>query len=230
MSDERDARGLNYNLDLSREQRTNIPEVIFAYRKDDSTLLEATSILLEKEGRALVTKCSSEQFALLSRTFQENIMAADSTAGIVAISRSKERAEEKGNIAVVSAGSSDYPVAEEAAITAEFLGLHVSRHYDCGVAGVHRAEPLFKEAESGDLDIIIAVAGMEGALPSLIAGKVKQPIVAVPTSVGYGTSMDGLAALLGMLNSCAPGIQVVNIDNGFGAAASAYKMVAWIRR
>jgi NCAIR mutase (PurE)-related protein len=124
-----------------------------------------------------------------------------------------------GLIAVVSAGTADIPVAEEAAVTAEVLGNRVERAYDCGVAGLHRLldqQQLLTEANA-----IVVVAGMEGALPSVVAGLVDRPVIAVPTSVGYGTSFGGIAALLAMLNSCAPGVSVVNIDNGYGAAHQA---------
>ena len=135
-----------------------------------------------------------------------------------------------GLIAVVSAGTSDMGVAEEAAVTAEAMGNRVERLYDCGVAGLHRLVPhldLLNEA-----NVLIAVAGMEGALPSVIGGLVDRPVIAVPTSVGYGASLNGIAALLAMLNSCAPGVSVVNIDNGYGAAAQANqinKLVAKVR-
>ena len=132
----------------------------------------------------------------------------------------KPRAQEGiGLIAIVSAGTSDMPVAEEAAVTAEAMGNRVERLYDCGVAGLHRLVPHIDRLN--EANVIIAVAGMEGALPSVIGGLVDRPVIAVPTSVGYGASFQGLAALLGMLNSCASNVTVVNIDNGFGAGYAA---------
>lgn len=216
----------NVNTDGGRKERAGIPEVVFARFKDDGSLMKAVENLLCANGKVLVTKCSERQTALLEKEFGEKAKA-DKTAGICIIGKA-DKNRSIGSIAIISAGSSDYFAAEEAALSAEFLGLKVLRHYDCGVAGVHRTENALRAIRKAD--VIIAVAGMEGALPSVIGGLVKQPVIAVPTSVGYGTGAGGLSALMSMLNSCSPGIAVVNIDNGFGGAALAYKMISWLKK
>jgi NCAIR mutase (PurE)-related protein len=184
---------------------------------------------LDGNGRVLVTKCSEDQVKLLSRRFKSHSIIKDITSGTMIISKKKGRPKAIGSLAVVSAGTSDYFVAEEASLSAEFFGLKVYRHYDCGVAGIHRIEGALKTIEEKKVDVVIVVAGMEGALPSIVSGLVKQPLIAVPTSVGYGASFDGIAAMLAMLNSCSPGVVIVNIDNGFGAAAAAYKTIRWMK-
>lgn len=223
LMNETNERKENVNTDGGRKERVGIPEVVFAKFKDSNSLIKAAESLLNENGKALVTKCSEEQIDILEKRF-ENIKS-DKPAGICIIGKSD--ATHNGLIAVVSAGSSDYFVAEEAALSAEFLGLEVFRHYDCGVAGIHRMDNALEKIR--EADVVIVVAGMEGALPSVVAGLVKQPVIAVPSSVGYGTGFGGISALLSMLNSCSPGIAVVNIDNGFGAAALAYKMISWLK-
>jgi hypothetical protein len=215
--------------DLGRSGRTNVPEVVFARGKDDSALVDAASELLDANRKVLVTKCSKRQTALLKKEFGRKVAKCDHISGTVVISEVKENTERAGSAAIIAAGTSDYFVAEEAAITLEFFGFGVLRYYDCGVAGVHRLVSPIDEINKKKIDAVIVVAGMEGALPSLVSGLVKQPIVAVPTSVGYGTSFNGVTALLSMLNSCSPGIAVVNIDNGFGAAVYVHKMVRWLK-
>ncbi|UCF08078.1 MAG: nickel pincer cofactor biosynthesis protein LarB [Thermoplasmata archaeon] len=219
----------NHHADIFRQCRTNIPEVVFARFKDDRSLVNATSDLLSANGRVLVTKCSDAQISLLKRKFKGKVAKSDDISGTMVISEVKKEGETIGSVAVLSAGTSDYFVAEEASLSAEFFGLEAVRHYDCGVAGIHRLKGALDAIEKKEVDVVIVVAGMEGALPSIVSGLVKQPVVAVPTSVGYGASLDGIAALLAMLNSCSPGVVVVNIDNGFGAAASAYKTIRWMR-
>jgi NCAIR mutase (PurE)-related protein len=218
-----------HHADILRECRTNLPEVVFARFKDDKGLVDSTRSLLDGNGRVLVTKCSEDQVKLLSRRFKSHSIIKDITSGTMIISKKKGRPKAIGSLAVVSAGTSDYFVAEEASLSAEFFGLKVYRHYDCGVAGIHRIEGALKTIEEKKVDAVIVVAGMEGALPSIVSGLVKQPLIAVPTSVGYGASFDGIAAMLAMLNSCSPGVVIVNIDNGFGAAAAAYKTIKWMR-
>lgn len=223
--------GESHHLDLGRVDRTNVPEVVFAKFKDDNSLIKAIDGLLEVNGKVLVTKCSNEQLGLLRKKYGKQLRKSDEISGTAIVSKKtlKRPSEPQGSVMVISAGTSDHFVAEEAAISAEFLGLKVYRHYDCGVAGIHRIEGALKILKTQEIDTTIVVAGMEGALPSIISGLVKQPMIAVPTSVGYGVSFNGVAALLSMLNSCSPGISVVNIDNGFGAAACAYKMIKWMR-
>lgn len=219
----------NHHTDILRECRTNIPEVVFARFKDDDGLVSSVKSLLDANEKVLVTKCTKEQVKLLKGEFRGKIDKADEISGTVIISKKKKPSNIVGSVSVLSAGTSDYFVAEEASLSAEFFGLKVFRHYDCGVAGIHRIDEALKTIEKKKVDIVIVVAGMEGALPSIISGLVKQPIIAVPTSVGYGASLNGITALLAMLNSCSPGVVVVNIDNGFGAAANAYKTVKWMK-
>ena len=217
----------NHNVDLHRSERTNIPEVVLARFKDKKTLLDTINGLLSGR-RVLVTKCSQDQLDFLNNHYSGKVERSDSVSGTMIISETDQKPDIIGSISILSAGSSDYFVAEEAAISAEFLGLRVHRFYDCGVAGFHRVDEAVSIINDKNVDAIIVVAGMEGALPSVIASRIKQPMIAVPTSVGYGTSYEGIAALLSMLNSCAPGISVVNIDNGFGASMCVFKMIKWM--
>jgi NCAIR mutase (PurE)-related protein len=218
-----------HHPDILRECRTNIPEVVFARFKHDEGLIDSVKGLLEENQKVLVTKCTKEQVKLLKKEFKGLVDREDEISGTVTIYMKKKRIQVIGSVAVVSAGTSDYFVAEEASISAEFFGLKVFRHYDCGIAGIHRIEGALKSIEKEKVDVVIVVAGMEGALPSIVSGLIKQSIIAVPTSVGYGASFNGITALLAMLNSCSPGVAVVNIDNGFGAAANAYKTVKWLK-
>jgi NCAIR mutase (PurE)-related protein len=218
----------NHHIDILRECRTNLPEVVFARFKDDKGLLDSVGTILKANGTVLVTKCTKEQVKLLRKKFESKVGNYDKIAGTMIISLKKKKPKIIGSVAVISAGTSDYFVAEEASISAEFFGLRVYRHYDCGVAGIHRIEGALKTISEKRVDVVLVVAGMEGALPSIVSGLVKQPLIAVPTSVGYGASFDGIAAMLAMLNSCSPGVVCVNIDNGFGAAASAYKTIKWM--
>ena len=204
-------------LDNHRTLRVGYPEVIYCSGKSNEQLRGIISYFLEQDARILGTRASEEQFNYvkdLSDRLQYDPMARIITAG------GSETPLKSGSfIAVVTAGTSDIPVAEEAAVTAEFFGSRVERVYDVGVAGIHR---LFSRLELlQKAKVLIVVAGMEGALASVVGGLVNAPVIAVPTSVGYGASFNGLSALLTMLNSCASGISVVNIDNGFGAAYQA---------
>jgi hypothetical protein len=207
-------------LDLARASRTGVAEAVFAESKSDDELLAIVDALVERTGSVLVTRLAPERVALL---------AARHARGRY---RSRARVWTCGEpspplavrVGVVSAGTSDLAVAEEAAEAAAWLGLEVERCADVGVAGLGRL--LARVGWLRELDIVIAVAGMDGALPTVIAGLVSSPVIAVPTSVGYGASYGGVAALLTMLNACAPGIAVVNIDNGFGAAVMARRIAA----
>jgi len=214
--------------DFFRKERTNVPEVVFAKYKDNKSLLKSINGLL-KNNRVLVTKCTEMQIEFLKSEYKDKIEKIDEVAKILIISDKGIKTEMIGTVAVISAGSSDYFVAEESSISCEFLGLKVIRHYDSGVAGIHRLKNAVQILNNEKVDVVIVVAGMEGALPSIVSGLIKQPIIAVPTSVGYGTSFNGVSALLSMLNSCSPGISVVNIDNGFGAAVCAFKMIKWLK-
>ncbi|WP_019534397.1 nickel pincer cofactor biosynthesis protein LarB [Paenibacillus ginsengihumi] len=205
-------------LDLDRPARTGFPEVIFGEGKSAEQIAAIFERLMAGADRVLATRVSPDKAAAVLEAVPQAIYRAEARA--LTWRREDAKANEAdGYIAVVCAGTSDMPVAEEAAVTAEVFGCRVERVYDVGVAGIHR---LFRRLDViRGADAIVVAAGMEGALPSVLGGLVASPVVAVPTSVGYGASFQGLAALLSMLNACAPGIAVVNIDNGFGAGYSA---------
>lgn len=208
-------------LDHEREARQGVAEVVYAEGKTVPQLLAICARLREVHGGFLATRVSEAQAAALAAAHPELRWNA---TGRVAACATKPPAPVTGPVAVVTAGTSDLPVSEEACATLEALGHEVVRVTDVGVAGLHRvlgrAEALERAA------VLIVVAGMEGALPSVVGGLVRRPVIAVPTSVGYGASFGGIAALLGMLNSCAAGVTVVNIDNGFGAALAAHRILA----
>ena len=195
-------------LDTHRNLRSGFAEVVFCSGKADEHLCRIYERIYAAEGEVLGTRASAEQAALIQERFGE--AQYDPLSRILKID--KKRA---GKIAVCTAGTADIPVAEEAAQTAEFFGNYVERIYDVGVSGIHRLLARVETIQSAMC--VVAVAGMEGALTSVIGGLVDKPVIAVPTSVGYGASMNGLSALLTMINSCANGIAVVNIDNGYGA-------------
>ena len=198
--------------DTHRALRRGFPEVILGEGKTPDQVVGIARKLWEASPRLLITRADDALFQVLKGQFPEAVYHSQARA--VVLDRLGEPPTHPG-VMVVSAGTSDLPVAEEAVITAELMGNIVERAYDIGVAGLHRLLdqlPSLRQAR-----VVIAVAGMEGALPSVIGGLVAVPVVAVPTSIGYGASFQGLAALLAMLNSCAPGVAVVNIDNGFGA-------------
>jgi NCAIR mutase (PurE)-related protein len=203
-------------VDTHRALRRGFPEVIFGAGKTPQQVLAIARKLFAHDQRVLVTRVTAEQAQLVRKTFKQAFH--HTMARCLTIERSP-LPKRPGTIVVVCAGTSDLPVAEEAAVTAEVMGNHVERVADVGVAGVHR---LFGRLETIQAaNVVIVAAGMEGALPSVVAGLVSKPVIAVPTSIGYGASFGGLAALLGMLNSCASGMTVVNIDNGFGAGYAA---------
>ncbi len=198
-------------LDHHRALRAGLPEVVLGQGKTVEQIVTIAERLVERSGRLLVTRIDEEVF----RQLQEHIPDAIYHDVARAATVDREPAETMGGVCLVCAGTADLPVAEEAAVTAELMGQRVDRVYDVGVAGLHRLlDHLPKLSEAR---VLIVVAGMEGALPSVVSGLVAAPVVAVPTSIGYGASFQGIAPLLTMLNSCAPGVAVVNIDNGFGA-------------
>lgn len=198
-------------LDTGRKERTGFAEVVFCQGKEDSFLTQIFKKLFEQNGEVLGTRATPEQAELLRQTFPDIIY--EKVSGIVKLE--KPDRELIGNIAVCTAGTADISVAEEAAQTAEFFGSRVQRFFDVGVSGIHRLLSCIDKIN--EANCVVAVAGMEGALASVLGGLVSVPIIAVPTSVGYGASFNGLSALLTMLNSCSNGISVVNIDNGYGA-------------
>lgn len=202
--------------DFDRLRRRGIPEVILGSGKTPEQIADIMKALNEKGQNAFATRVTPEQAKRVQELIPDSVYHSDSK---ILIRNVAPLPEPRGKVAVLSAGTSDLPVAEEAAITAEQLGSKVVRVYDVGVAGMHRL--LSRLELFADARAIIVVAGMEGALPSVVGGLTGKPIIAVPTSVGYGASFHGLSALLGMLNSCAAGVTVVNIDNGFGAGVAA---------
>jgi NCAIR mutase (PurE)-related protein len=207
-------------IDTHREVRTGLPEVVFSPGKTDAHLVEIVRKLFQRHGNALVTRLIPERYQLLRGKLPRGTF--NTAGGILSIRKTKASPPGPGTIAVVTAGTADVPVAEEAAATLEHLGWPVERLYDVGVAGLHRLIDAAPQIDASR--VVIAVAGMEGALPTVVAGLTPRPVVAVPTSVGYGASFGGIAALLTMLNSCSGGVAVVNIDNGFGAALFAHRL------
>jgi pyridinium-3,5-biscarboxylic acid mononucleotide synthase len=212
-------------VDTHRALRKGFPEVIFGAGKTPEQVVKIAAKLMEREGRVLVTRASPEHARALRRKFRRAVY--HSMARCLTLERTPLE-KRPGSIAVVCAGTSDLAVAEEAAVTAEIMGNRVERIADVGVAGVHRLFGRMETIQSAN--VVIVVAGMEGALPSVVAGLVATPVIAVPTSVGYGASFGGLAPLLGMLNSCGSGVTVVNIDNGFGAGYAASQINALVAK
>lgn len=198
-------------LDMHRKIRSGFPEVIFCKGKPDAFLVSIYKRMVEEEGKAFGTRASKEQYEKVREAIPD--IQYDPISGILKLER--EQSDREGLIAVVTGGTADIPVAEEAAQTAEYFGAKVERIYDVGVSGIHRL--LSQTEKLQDANCIVAVAGMEGALASVVGGLVSNPVIAVPTSVGYGANFGGLSALLTMINSCANGIAVVNINNGYGA-------------
>lgn len=207
-------------LDTHRRLRKGYPEVVMGQGKTPDQIVEIVRTLMARSQRVLVTRASPEAARAVCRSVQS--ARYSEVAGLITIGKPAPP-KPAPPVWIVTAGTSDLPVAEEAAITAEFFGLRVHRLYDVGVAGIHRLFPEIRQLR--EAGAIIAVAGMEGALPGVLAGLVATPIIGVPTSTGYGVSFGGIAALLTMLNACASGVAVVNIDNGFGAAMFAYSIV-----
>jgi pyridinium-3,5-biscarboxylic acid mononucleotide synthase len=203
-------------VDHDRQKRRGFPEVIFCSGKTPDQVVSIAQEILSRANQLLASRADPS----LAQIFKREIPSAQyhPEARMLVVEK-KPLPKKRGTIAVVSAGTSDVPVSEEAAITAEIMGNKVKRFYDVGVAGIQRL--LSIKNSLNKCTVIIVVAGMEGALPSVVAGLLDKPVIAVPTSVGYGTGMGGLSAILSMLNSCSSGITVVNIDNGFGAGYAA---------
>jgi pyridinium-3,5-biscarboxylic acid mononucleotide synthase len=205
-------------LDRQRHLRTGIPEVIYGASKSATQIITIAEALLHHGGPVMATRVNHEKASTVVAKLPQ-FHYAEQALMLIANPTPVDRTKYRGETLVISAGTSDIPVAEEARLTLEALGHPVQKLYDAGVAGLHRL--LTRQDILRQATVIIVAAGMEGALPSVVAGLVGCPVIAVPTSVGYGASFGGVAALLGMLNSCAPGVAVVNIDNGFGAACMA---------
>jgi pyridinium-3,5-biscarboxylic acid mononucleotide synthase len=204
-------------IDNHRSLRRNIPEVVFGAGKNVDQIVKIGQRILAAGLNLMVTRLEPAKARAVKRKLRNFDYRPDARVGL--LMREKPVPRGHGVIMVVSAGTSDIPVAEEAAVSAEFFGNRIERLYDVGVAGLHRLTTQLDKLQAAS--VIIVVAGMEGALPSVVAGLVSQPVIGVPTSVGYGSAFGGIAPLLGMLNSCAGGLTVVNIDNGFGAALAA---------
>ncbi|RMH01724.1 MAG: nickel pincer cofactor biosynthesis protein LarB [Planctomycetota bacterium] len=214
------AAGRELLLDTHRQLRTGFPEAIFAAGKTPDQVAEAFARLAEAHDRVLATRAGEEHAAAVTAA----VPGAEFDPVARTLSwRAAPPGPARGRVAVVAAGTSDLPAAAEAARTLELMDVAVERHEDVGVAGLHRLLGRLEQLRRAE--VLIVCAGMEGALPSVVGGLVRTPVVAVPTGIGYGASFGGLAALLAMLNSCAPGVAVVNIDNGFGAAMVAGRIV-----
>ena len=199
-------------VDHHRALRKGFPEVVFGQGKTPEQIAAIAREILTRSDKLLVTRATPDAFAVVKAALPDAMY--HSQANVITLDRAPASVRRRGVI-VLSAGTSDIPVAEEAAITCELMGNEVEKAYDVGVAGVHRL--LDRVPQLQQARVLVVVAGMEGALPSVVAGLVRVPVIGVPTSVGYGASFGGITALLAMLNSCAPGTSVVNIDNGFGA-------------
>lgn len=210
-------------IDIGREHRRGIPEVILAEGKTPEDLAEITVKMLKKSGRAIISRVTKEQIHTIKDALPKDADVEIHSKARIIIVRMRDLKVEKtgGKIGILTAGTSDIQVAEEARIIAEEMGCEVITAYDVGVAGIHRLIPPLKEMIAGDVDVLIVVAGREGALPTVVAGMVDLPVIAVPTSVGYGLGEKGISALIAMLQSCSLGLAVVNIDGGVAAGAIA---------
>ncbi len=208
--------------DAGRERRKGAPEVIFGETKETSQIIAMAQGLLTGTGRAIISRLRQESIGPLQSAFQEyTIRIREAARAMVIYSPTYSRVLTGGHVGVISAGTSDIPVAEEAALIAEEMGCRVTCIYDVGVAGLYRLLRPLRDILADDVDVIIVAAGMDGALPSVVAGLVPVPVIGLPTSIGYGLGGKGVAALLSMLQTCAPGMSVVNIDNGVGAGITA---------
>lgn len=210
------------SLDVHRENRTNIPEIIFCENKTIDKILKIIKTILKEKDLVIGSRCSEEKLKLIKKKYPKGIYSFEGQAFFIG----KVKEKIPGKVALISAGTTDVPVCEEASIVLQALGIEHEKFYDIGVAGIHRL--LSKAEKINKCDVLIVAAGMEGALPSVIGGMFSQPIIAIPTSIGYGTSLSGFTALFAMLTSCSPGITVVNINNGVGAASAAVKILKLI--
>ena len=209
-------------LDLGRAARKGIPEVVLAESKRDDQLVAIVRAFLERNGYAIVSRARPGQLDLLARALPDVTMDTRESARAAALhAPGYERPRTGGHIGILTAGAGDIPVAEEARLVAEEMGCHVTTIYDVGVAGIHRLFGPLGELLASDVAALVVCAGMDGALPSVVAGLAHVPVIGCPTSIGYGAGGKGRAALLAMLQTCAPGLTVVNIDNGVGAGATA---------
>jgi len=210
-------------IDINRHTRKGIPEIVLAEGKSPNQVKEIAIRILEKTGRVIVSRLNNKQIELLQRSIPDNAVLRLSEKAQIAVIMQKnfEIRNTGGKIGIFTAGTADIPVAEEARVVAEEMGCEVIMAYDVGVAGLHRLIPPLKDVLQKDVDVLIIVAGREGALPSVVAGLVDIPVIAVPTSIGYGLGEKGIGALMAMLQACSLGLAVVNIDNGVAAGAVA---------
>jgi pyridinium-3,5-biscarboxylic acid mononucleotide synthase len=214
-------------IDSCREIRTGVPEAVFAEGKEDDEIIKIVMRCADN-GNIMVTRLDSDRFEIIKEeltTLTDNGFKVDYNKKARILVVNDHEVEKIGRIGIITAGTSDIPVAEEARVVAEESGCEVLRSYDVGVAGIHRLFTQVREMLEAEVEVIIVAAGMEGALPSVVAGLVDIPVIGLPTSVGYGVGEGGFTALYAMLQSCAPGIAVVNIDNGFGAAVFASTII-----
>jgi NCAIR mutase (PurE)-related protein len=208
--------------DFQREQRKGVPEVIYGETKDIEQIVSMARKILDETGRTIISRVPTEGIEVLRRVFNAYDVCVHETARVVVIYKPDYvHRKTGGQVGVISAGTSDVPVAQEAALIAEEMGCEVTCIYDVGVAGLHRLLEPLRNLLSKEVDAIVVAAGMDGALPSVVAGLVPVPVIGLPTSIGYGMGGKGVAALLSMLQTCAPGLTVVNIDNGVGAGITA---------
>ncbi len=208
--------------DTGREQRKGTPEVIFGATKETAQIVSMARALLASTKRAIISRLRPESVEPLQEAFHEyTVRFYEASRAMVIYSPDYERKSTGGYVGVISAGTSDIPAAEEAALIAQEMGCRVTCIYDVGVAGLHRLVRPLRELIASEVDVIIVAAGMDGALPSVVTGLVPVPVIGLPTSIGYGLGGKGVAALLSMLQTCAPGLSVVNIDNGVGAGITA---------
>jgi hypothetical protein len=214
--------GIQTRADAGREQRKGVPEVIFGETKAVPQIIAMAQTLLDGSGRAIISRVQPEAIVSLRAAFQAyTVYVREAARAMVIYKPDYVRRSTGGHVGIISAGTSDIPVAEEAALIAEEMGCRVTCIYDVGVAGLHRLIEPLRNLLSTEVDAIIVAAGMDGALPSVVTGLVPVPVIGLPTSIGYGLGGKGVAALLAMLQTCAPGLTVVNIDNGVGAGSTA---------
>ena len=214
--------GMQIRADAGREQRKGVPEVIFGETKAVPQIIAMAQTLLDGSGRAIISRVQPEAMVSLRAAFQAyTVNVREAARAMVIYKPDYVRRSTGGHVGIISAGTSDIPVAEEAALIAEEMGCRVTCIYDVGVAGLHRLIEPLRNLLSTEVDAIIVAAGMDGALPSVVTGLVPVPVIGLPTSIGYGLGGKGVAALLAMLQTCAPGLAVVNIDNGVGAGSTA---------
>ncbi len=213
------------HLDLNRHLRTGIPEVIFAESKSVEMVIEITKTMLEKNDFAIITRLPFDYFDKLEAIYKQNnefVCEFNKKAKTAYIARKSYNIHKReGTVGIITAGTSDIPVAEEAGLLFKAMGIKIITSYDVGISGMHRIFPTLKEMITNSVDVILVIAGMEGTLPGIVSALVDIPVIGVPTSSGYGIGEKGKGAITTMLQSCSPGLAVVNIDNGFGAAAFA---------